>query len=164
MAIKQLSAELIDLQKAVANVALSLDAFLLNGIQYGVLAPSGFANMLSKTTANLNRDLEVLEEFIDQDKALMSPLRATCQQLVGVVTELIPFRLLPTQQWLPKVALIPQRRAQCVQQLIELETRLQLGESFYSSRSSQSAQSVDQFLTVLEGLFTNEWTKANTKG
>lgn len=53
MHVKQLQVDIPDIQAAIYSVALSLDAFLMNGIQYGVLQEDIFLGMLQKTSNNL---------------------------------------------------------------------------------------------------------------
>lgn len=172
MAVKQLPIESSDLQNGISKVALSLDAFLINGIQYSVLVQAGLTGLLTKTASNLIRDLDALEELIshvpsiNQGKALslLENVKSTSQELIQLVTGLIPFRSIPVPQWLPHVAEITQLRDQCVQQITDLETCLQTGEAFYSSRSSDSTTSVEQFLGDLENFLMREWNKANKVG
>jgi hypothetical protein len=45
---KQLTVDFPEVQEAIYGVALSLDAFLVNGIQYGVLQQAVFPGFLQR--------------------------------------------------------------------------------------------------------------------
>ena len=97
---KQLPVDFPEIQGAIYGVALSLDALLLNGIQYGVLQRAVCNGFLQKTASNLLRDLTRLEEQAPhapatsqpQDTKALAALRAKCQQLIHLVTGLTSFR------------------------------------------------------------------------
>jgi hypothetical protein len=162
----QLPADFPDVQGAIYGLALSLDAFLLNGIQYGLLrrvSPNGF---LQNTASNLLRDLASLEEeagravVTSRSKVaeLLAALRAKCEQIVELVTRLGSFRALPLEELRTIVSRIPPLRAECVQLIQELEACCGTPKPFYQSRSAQSSASVNDFLTNLERVFTEEWS------
>lgn len=162
-------------QAALYGVALSLDAFLLNGIQYGVLpqtealprsVPEGF---LEKTANNLLRELDSLEKqtpnvpIADQPKVngLLTALRGRCQQLIEVVTALRSFRSLSPTQLRSGVAQIPRLRTECVQLIEKLEGCFRTPRPFYPSRPEHSSVAVNNFLANLEGMFTEELAVSN---
>ncbi|MCI0460961.1 MAG: hypothetical protein L0Z62_28780 [Gemmataceae bacterium] len=152
-------------QAAIYGVALSLDAFLLNGIPYGVLQRSGFSGVLEKTAGNLLRDLASLEVHAphapaaDQPKVreALGALRAKCQQLIDLVTELRSFRDLPPQELCSTVGRVPLLRAECVRLIQELEGYFQTPKPFYQSRPAHSTATVNDFLANLDRMFTEEW-------
>jgi hypothetical protein len=157
-------------QAAIYGVALSMDAFLLNGIQYGVLpqggvqpgtVPDGF---LRKTASNLLRDLESLGKYApevavsDQPKVreLLAALQGRCQQLIDVVIELSSFGTLSPTLLRSKVAQIPRLREECVQLIQELEGCLLTPKPFYQSRPDHSTVAVNNYLADLERIFAEE--------
>src|SRR4051812_24952512 len=99
MTTKQRPIGLQEVQGAVYRVALSLDAFLLNGIPYGVLQQVPAEGFVQKTTGSLLGDLVSLEEqvahapVVGQPKTaeLLASLRARCEQLVDLVSGLSSF-------------------------------------------------------------------------
>ena len=165
---KQLPVDFPEVQGAIYGVALSLDALLLNGIQYGVLQRAVFNGFLQKTADNLLRDLASLEEQAPHAPATSQPqvskalaaLRAKCQQLIHLVTGLTSFRTLPLEQVRSTVRQIPILREACVQLLQELEGCFRVPKPFYQSRPSHSTATVNDFLTNLERAFAEEWGAA----
>jgi hypothetical protein len=169
MTTKQVPRDFPEVQGAIYEVALSLDAFLMNGIQYGVLQRALFPEFLQKTAANLLRDLASLEEQAphasgaSQDKIaeLLASLRARCQQLVDLVAGLSSFRTLSLDQVRSTVSQVSLLRGECVQRIQELETCWGIPQPFYQSRPSRSTVAVNDFLANLERAFTEEWAAAN---
>ena len=165
MTTKQRNVDSPEVQAAIYGVALSLDAFLLNGIPYGVWRPTEFRGFLQKTGGNLLRELAGLEGRVsqvliaDQPKILevVGALKAASHQLIDVVTELRSFRDLPLQELRSTVARIPLLRADCVQRIQELEGYFQTPKPFYPSRPARSTATVNAFLADLERLFVEEW-------
>jgi hypothetical protein len=153
-------------QEAIYDIALSLDAFLLNGIPYGVLQNAVLSGFLEKTTDSLLRDLANLEKRgtdAPADKraeiaATLRALRATCQRLIDLVTELTGFQSMTPQQLRSAVAQIPLLREDCVQKIQELEMHFATPKKFYLSRSHHSTSSLNAFLSNLEQLFEAEYT------
>lgn len=143
---KQLPDDFPEVQGAIYGVALSLDAFLLNGIPYGVLQQAIGADFLQKTASNLLRELESLENqaphapVSNQPKVreVLATLQAKCQQLIDLAKELGSFRTLPLQQVRATVSRIPLLREECVQQLQELEACFRTPKPFYQSRPAYS--------------------------
>src|SRR2546428_8180745 len=88
-----------EVQNAIYGVALSFDAFLINGIQYGVLQRDAFPGFVDKTAGNLLRDLASLEDQVlhaptasqREITKLVEGLRAKCTQLIELVTDLTAF-------------------------------------------------------------------------
>jgi hypothetical protein len=166
---KQSSADVPEVQAAIYGVALSLDAFLLNGIQFGVLQPTVGNGFLQKTASNLLRDLASLEEQGRHAPATSPPrvgevlaaLRATCQQVIELITGLSSFRTFPLQQLRATVSQIPVLRGECVQRIRELEACFQTPQPFYQSRPSSSSAAVNDFLANLQQLFAKQWAAAN---
>jgi hypothetical protein len=162
---RQLAVELPEVQGAIYGVALSLDAFLLNGIQYGVLEPAVFNGFLQKVAGNLLRDLVRLEEQAShacttsqpQVTEALAALRARCQELIDLVSGLGSFRTLSLEQLRSTVAQIPHLRQACVQLLQELEGFFQTPQRFYQSRPAHSTAAVNDFLANLERSFVQEW-------
>lgn len=154
------------LQEAVYRVALSLEAFFVNGIQYGVLRHSAFDGFLQKTSGNLLRDLASLEEQdarVSQARLsdLLAALKTKCGQAIHLAAEMTSFRRMPLQQVRASVSQLQLLRQACVQGIEAMETRLGTAKPFYSSRPSHAAASVNGFLDHLERSFTEEWTAAN---
>lgn len=152
------------LQSAIYRVALSLDSFLVNGIQFGLLQGVAFGDFLQRVAGNLQRDLESLEEEVD--RAFSSPteaaealasVRSRCEQLIDLLIELRSFRSLPLSELRLTVSLIAPLRAEVVRVIEELEARLQTSDPFYRSRPAQSAVAVGEFLAGLERAFVSEW-------
>jgi hypothetical protein len=166
---KQSSDDFPGVQAAIYGMAISLDAFLLNGIQFGVLQRAGGNGFLQKTASNLLRDLASLEEHGRQAPATSQPrvdevlaaLRATCQQVIDLVTGLSSFRTFPLQQLRATVSQITLLRGECVQRIQELEACFQTSRPFYQSRPGHSTAAVNDFLANLQQLFAEEWAAAN---
>jgi hypothetical protein len=157
-----------DVQAAIYRVALSLDAFLLNGIQYGLLHRASSNDFLKKTAGNLLRDLASLEEQAlhapgdgqPRARELLAALRAACHQVIDLVTGLSSFRALSLDQLRSVVSQISPLREVCVQQIQELEGCFQTPTPFYESRPAGSVAAVSAFLANLERAFVDEWTAA----
>jgi hypothetical protein len=157
-----------EVQQAIYAVALSLDAFLVNGIQYGVLQQDAFEGFLDKVAGNLLRDLADLETKDLQVPAngeprareLMAALRAKCQQLIGLLTGLRSFRTCPLQQLGSSLSQIPLLRGDCVRLIQELESCFRTPRPFYQSRPAHSTANVNDFLTDLERTFLGQWSPA----
>src|SRR5262249_54606786 len=132
MTANQLPAEFPDLQAAIYGVALSLDAFLLNGIPYGVIQRAVFTGFVENTAGDLLREIGNLETLVLQGPfashrrvaEVLALLRARCQQLIDVVAGLSSFRSLPLQQLRSTVSQIPLVRGECEELIQELEACL----------------------------------------
>ena len=169
MSAKQPQDDLPEVQAALYGLALSLDAFLLNGIPYGVLRREVFNGFLEKTAGNLLRDMANLERQAPHAPApsqpkvtgLLAVLRAKCQQMIDLVSGLSSFRALPLQQLRSTVAQIPPLRGECVRLIQELEACFQTPKPFYPSRPSHSTATMNDFLANLEGVFAEEWAASN---
>jgi hypothetical protein len=165
---KQLPTDFPDVQAAIYRVALSLDAFLLNGIMYGVIRRDVFNGFLEKTAGNLLAELASLEQQVSQAPvtsqpevtAILASLRTRCQQLIDLATGLTSFRTLPLEEVRPTVSQIPVIHEACVRQIQELEACFRTPRPFYQSRPPHSAAAVTDFLANLERVFTEEWTAA----
>jgi hypothetical protein len=169
MTTKQLPIDFPEVQAAIYGVALSLDAFLLNGVQYGVLQQATFPGFLEKTAGNLTRDLANLEKQVEKGPVagqpriaeLLGALRTTCRQLIDLVTGLGSLRALSLEQVRSSVSLIPLLRGECVQLIQELEVSLGTPKPFYPSRPAHSSAAMTAFLANLERGFTEAWAAAN---
>ena len=165
---QQLEAGFLDLQSAIYGVALSLDAFLLNGIQYGVLQRVVFDDFLQKTALNLLRDLDSLDEHAERTSPrpviadILTAIRARCQQVIDLVTSLSSFRSLPLPQVRLAVSRITPMREDCIWRIQELEALARTPKPFYRSRSEHSTAAIDDFLSGLERAFVEEWTASNS--
>ncbi len=168
MITKQFELDLPAEQAPIYRLALSLDAFLVNGIQYGVLhrvAP-GF---LQKTASNLMRDLASLDEQAQQAASdnrprvveVLASLKARCQRVVDLVNELSSFRALPLPQLRSLISQIMPLREECVQRIQEVESCLRTEHPFYLSRPSHSTATLNDFLANLERAFLEEWVASN---
>jgi hypothetical protein len=165
MSTKQLPIDFPEIQGAIYRVALSLDAFLVNGIQYGVLQRVTSNGFLQETAKSLLSDLTSLEEQTPHAPVLSQPnlaellasLRAKCQQLVDLVSGLSSFRTLALEQVRSTVSQIPLLRGDGVGLIQELEGYLQTPKPFYQSRPSHATAAVNDFFTDLECLFVEEW-------
>jgi hypothetical protein len=166
---EQLPIDVSEMQKAIYGVALSLDAFLVNGIPYGVLQRPVFPGFLEKTAGNLMRSLASLEEHVahcpatNQSEVVegLAALRASCQQLIQLTAGLSSFRTLSLQQLRSAVSQIPLLRGECVQRLQELEASFRTPKPFYQSRPSDSTAAVNAFCANLEQMFAEEWAVSN---
>jgi hypothetical protein len=164
--------ELPPVQAAIYRVALSLDAFLLNGIQYGVLPRTAIDGFLHKTANNLLRDLEGLEQHApdapttEQPKVqdLLIALRGRCQQIIHVATKLNSFRTFSLQQLHSTVSEIPRLRAECAQLIQELEGCYRIAKPFYQSRPEYLTALFDHYLANLEQRFAEELAASSTAG
>jgi hypothetical protein len=160
-----------EVQEAIYRVALSLDAFLLNGIPYGVIQRDVFNGFLQTTAGNLLTELARLEEeaphaaVASQSKVgeLVASLRTRCQQLIDLMTGLSSFRTQSLEQLRSTVSQIPLLREQCVQLIQELEGWLRTPQPFYQSRPAHSAATVNDFLSNLECAFAEEWRASGTE-
>ncbi|HTU90436.1 MAG TPA: hypothetical protein VMF69_10205 [Gemmataceae bacterium] len=161
---KQLQNDFPEDEAAIYGVALSLDAFLLNGIPCGVLQQSLFPGFLEKVAGNLLRDLARLEAQAPHAPIASHPkvteslttLRARCQQLIDLVTGLSSFRSQSLEQLHTTVFQIPLRREACVRQIQELEEYFQVPRPFYQSRPAHSTAAVNNFLADLDRIFIQE--------
>jgi hypothetical protein len=166
MSTKELPVDVPDVQGAIYGVALSLDAFLLNGIQYGVLQNSVFPGFLQKTSDNLLRELASLEELASHAPAgseakvteLLASLRAKCCQLIDLVASLISFRSLPFEQMREVVSQIQPLRGECVRLIEELEACFQTSQPFYRTRPADTMARLTEFLTNVEPLLMQDGT------
>jgi hypothetical protein len=169
MTAKQVRVDFPEAQGAIYRVALSLDAFLVNGIQNGVLQRGVFPGFLEKTEQHIRRDLASLEEQArlvpganqPQVTAILASLTTRCQQLTELVTGLSSFTDVPLQQLRSAVSQIPLARGECVRLIQELEACLRVPKPFYQSRPSHSTALVDDFLANLERAFVDAWAAAN---
>lgn len=168
---KQLQDDFPEIQAAIYGVALSLDAFLLNGIPYGVIHRDVLSGFLEKTAGNLLRDLAKLEEHAPhapaasqlQVMATLAALRAKCQQMIDLATELSSFRNFSLEQLRSAVSQVPLLREECVRLIQELERYFQTPKPFYQSRPNYSTDTVNGFLSNLERMFTEEWAASVEK-
>lgn len=164
MATEQLEADFPAIQSAVYRVALSLDAFLVNGIPSGVIHRAAFPHLLDKIASNLLAEVTRLEEEVTYSaptnqpevNELLTALRAKCQQLVELVTGLSSFRTLPPHQLRSSIAQVVLLRGESVKVIQELEECLQIPQPFYLSRPAPANAAVNDFLTNLERLFVEE--------
>ena len=153
-----------EVQAAIYRVALSLDAFLLNGIPYGVLHEAMFPGFLEKVADNLLTPLASLEGHAPHApdasqpkiREVLAAMRAKCQQLIDLVTGLLSFRTLPPQQVRATLSRLPLLRGECVQMLQELEVCFQTPTPFYPSRPSHSITTMNDFLANLDRMFDEE--------
>jgi hypothetical protein len=165
MTTKQMSVDFPEVQAAIYAVALSLDAFLLNGIQYGVLQQAVFPGFLQKTAGNLTRDLARLQEQAPhapvggqpRTAELLAALRSRCQELIDLVTALLSFKALSLQEVRSTVSRVPHVHGECVRLIQELEACLGSPNPFYQSRLSHSTAGVNDFLANLERVFSEAW-------
>lgn len=168
MAGHEAAAAMADVQAALGRVALSLDAFVVNGIPNGVINRAVFNGFLEKAAGNLLDRLTELEgyaQFAPVASRLkvagdLAALRAKAQQLIERVCDLIPFRSLPLHQVRSAVSQIGPLRAECVQLIEELEEHFGTPGRFYQSRPAHAAASVNAFLADLETVFVQEWNAA----
>lgn len=154
------------IQSAIYGVALSLDAFLVNGIPSGVLQPVVGIGFLQKTGGNLLRDVAGLEGLIsgsDQPRArpVMTALKEKCRQFIDHVMGLSSFRTWPLDQMHAAVSQVPLLREECIRLIQELEACYRLPKPFYASRPAPAAAAVNDFLANLESSFTEEWNAAS---
>jgi hypothetical protein len=158
----QLQEDFPEVQAAIYRVALSLDAFLLNGIPSGVIHRTVFDGFVEKTAGNLLGALAQLETQVTSDhvigqhraREILAALRVKSQELIDVVTGLTSFRTLSLQELRSTISRIPLVRGECVRLIEELEACLGTPKPFYQSRPSYSTVAMDDFLANLEQLFT----------
>ncbi len=168
---KQFQEDFPEVQAAIYRVALSLDSFLLNGIPYGVIHRDILHGFLEKTAGNLLTELAKLEEHAPHAPAASQPkvtatlaaLRAKCQQMIDLATELISFRNFSLEQLRSTVSQVPLLRGECVRLIQELEHCFQTPKPFYQSRPNYSTDTVNGFLSNLERMFTEDWTASGEK-
>lgn len=169
MTTRQFPVDLSEVQDAIYRLALSLDSFLVNGIQQGVLHRDVFPGFLDKTEQNLRRDLASLEEKAllvpgvsqPQVTAILASLMARCQQLIDLVNGLTAFKTLPLQQLRSTVSQVPLLRGECVRLIQELEACFRVPKPFYQSRPGHATAAVNQFLANLDRAFLEAWEAAN---
>lgn len=153
------------LEPAIHGVALSLDAFFINGLQYGVLQQDTFPGFLQKTADNLMRDLSNLEDLASQMEAAdrgfiqgtLTLLRDRIQQLVESALHLMRFRALTLDEVRSTVSRILFFREECVNLVKDMEVQLQTEKPFYTVRKNAS---VLDYLADYERLITEAWTAA----
>jgi hypothetical protein len=156
---------------AIYRVALSLDAFLLNGIPCGVIHRDIFDGFIEKTASTLLGELSHLENQVAQRPVTsqhrvtetLAALRTKCQQLIDVVTGLTSFRALSLEELRSTISQIPLLREECAQLIGELEACLGTPQPFYLSRPAHAAAAVEGFLTNLQQIFTEAWAAANAE-
>jgi len=154
-------------QSALWRVALSLDAFVVNGIPLGVIQGAVLPGFLEKVSGNLTRELDDLEKraashgLTDSAATPLTALRANCDALIRVVCELSGFRTLPLSLLHSAVQQVRDARADCVQTIQDLETQWGIAPEFYQSRP-QATQAADDFLAGLEQTIADEWHAAHT--
>jgi hypothetical protein len=145
------------IQRAIHRLALSLDAVLVNGLQYGVLQPVGGEGFLRKTIDTLMADLVRLEGLVGTSAA---PLRMHVEELTGMATALSPFRTWPLPLVEASVGRIRQQREACMLHIQQLETGLGVPNHYHLSRPTQAAAAVEAFLAQLDDAFVREWSAA----
>jgi hypothetical protein len=158
---KQLQDELLKVQDAIYGVALALDSFLVNGIQYGVLQGAVFPGFLKKTANSLLTALANLEQhasdaYESKIREVQAGLQAKCQEIIDRVSALGGFRTLPHELLHETVSRILALREECVQLIQELEAAFQTPNQFYQTRPAHSSAMLDHFLGNLERLFEVE--------
>jgi hypothetical protein len=166
---KQLPIGFSEEQAAIYGVALSLDAFLVNGIQYGVLRQALFPEFLQNAASALLSELARLEEqgpratTASQPRAVaaLRALRTECQQLIDQIEQLRSFAAMQLQQLRDAVSQVLRLRGGCVQRIQELEASFRTPTPFYQSRRGDSASRVDDFLANLDHIFAEEWASSN---
>lgn len=158
-----------EVEAAIHRVALSLDAFLVNGLQYGALGRVTADGLLTKAAASLLTDLASLAEQVRQAAPDQAPvaeglagLRAQCQHLVELVTGLKSFRTLPLEQVRGAAQRIVALRDTCAAHIRQLEISLRVPRSYSSSRPAIAAAAVERFLAGLEETFTREWADSRS--
>jgi hypothetical protein len=164
MKTEQLPVDFPAVQAAIYGVALSLDAFLVNGILYGVLQQSLFPGFLRKTADDLMQELAALQDEARQSPGADQPgvaevlaaLQARCQEVVDLVTGLRSFKSLSPEQLAATLSRIPRLREACMQLIEDLERRLQTPHPFHQSRPADAKAAVDDFLMNLERVFAAE--------
>lgn len=155
---EQLQDQLQQVQNAIYGVALALDSFLVNGIQYGVLPGAEFPGFLEKTACNLLTALEKLEHHASDAnqskiKEVQAGLQAKCQEMIDRVTALGGFKTLPHELLHEAVSRVLALREGCVQLIQELEAVFQAANRFYQTRPSHSSAMLNDFLADLERVF-----------
>lgn len=164
MTTQQLAIDRTPTESAIQQVALALDALLVNGIQCGVLHHDIHPGFLQKVAGKLLRDLSSLEQSLPPNHPECTLIRATLtarsQELIDLLRGLESFRTLPLDDLRATVARIPPLRAGCVQAIQQLESCLQVPRPFYPSRPAHSAAAVNDFLASLDQTFTAAWTAA----
>ena len=161
MSLTKSSHGLADIQAAIGRVALSLDAFLVNGIPNGVIHRAVFDGFLEKAAGNLLDHLTELEAqaqlfpVADRTKIIeiLAALRAKVGQLIEKAGDLASFKSMPLQEVRFAVSQIAPLRAECVRLIEELEARFGTPRRFYQSRPAHTAASIDAFLAGLETVF-----------
>jgi hypothetical protein len=153
MAANQRKADASELQNAVNALALSLDAFLVNGIQYGVLEQAIFGDFLQQTINDLLRDLDGLERSAGGIQPTLTRLRTKVQELIAVVRALCPFKTLAQPQVHALVSQVPLLRSECADLIQQLETELHVDRPFYRSRPAHSTVAMNEFLSNLHTAF-----------
>lgn len=158
----------VEIGAAIYRVALSLDAFVVNGIQFGVLQPGdGF---LEKTAGILRRDLEILEKEAvrlrggdhSDAKTTVVSLKASCQRLTETVGKLAGFRAQPIRNVHSMASEVARLREECVGSLKKLEGVFQISKPFYQTRSVESSTAIKEFLCRLESMIVDAWNEAQT--
>lgn len=153
-----------EFRPAIVQLALSLDAFILNGIQYGVLhcVNTGF---LQRTANTLRGDLSNLARLAP-DSTNSTPireLRPQCERLISAVESLNGFHALELEQVRSAVAEIRLLHGECTRSIRALEETSGTSPSFYESRPATSAVAIADFLANLGTLLDSARNTANTR-
>lgn len=160
------------LQNGLYQVALSLDALLVNGIQFGVLADLGSNGFLDKVAAQLQWDLAGLEEQASlfptvggtEVGATLAELRATCDEVLECVRELRAFRTSPLERLTPLASQLICLREQGVLLIEKLEECVRIPQPFYRNRPAASTAAVKAFLNDLERTLIQAWKNSSHSG
>lgn len=164
--------DLAALQNGLYQVALSLDAVLVNGIQFGVLADLGSNEFLDKVAAQLQRDLARLEEQATlfptaggtDVGATLAELRTTCDEVLECVRELLTFRTSPLERLTHLASQLICLRENGVLLIEKLEECARVPQPFYRSRPTTSTAAVKAFLNDLERVLIQAWKDTSQRG
>jgi hypothetical protein len=171
MTTKESPVDFPEVQAAIYGVALSLDAFLMNGIPFGVVQQAVFPGFLQQTASNLMRDLARLEEQAPHARVgsqpmtteLLAALRARCRELIDLVISLKSFKGLSLEEVRSTVSRVVSVREQGVRLIQELEACWGTPTPFYQSRPRHSTAAMNDFLANLERVLTEAWAAGNQR-
>ncbi|MBL8792994.1 MAG: hypothetical protein JNM56_03755, partial [Planctomycetia bacterium] len=110
-----------EMQSELSRVALSLEAFVVNGIPLGVMQSTSFPGFLGKVAGNLTRELDNLETHAvshglpDTVATPLTSLRTRCGELVRSVGALTNFQAMPFPQVRSAVQQVRGAWQECVQ-------------------------------------------------
>lgn len=143
-------------ESATSRAVLSLDAFVINGISFGVFDPTAAARagFVALAAGHLRRDAKRAQEGADAaGQARQGALWIeACERLIGAVFGLCDHERLSPEQVRAAVAGVLDAHRECVGWVEQLDPARRTG----ATRPARSAELVESFMSDLLGRFAQE--------